>query len=83
MKTICFNENNISIYLFDDTTFVDIQEDKIVIGNPVEYYISDCNKNNTTLFENVTSPDDWIGWKYFYTLKDEWVLNPEWNSLEP
>jgi hypothetical protein len=78
MKTIVRNDNNISLYLFADDKFVDVQTDKIVVGNPPELIIADCNSNNATLFEGVTNPKKWTGWKYFYTDGDGWVLNPDW-----
>lgn len=83
MKTITFNENNVSVYLFDDETFVDIQSDKTIIGDPVQFIVNDCNDSNATLFENVTNPDKWIGGKYFYTDTDGWVLNPDWDPPTP
>ena len=82
MKTIVRKNNNLSLYLFDDSEFVDIAEDKTTIGNPPILYIDDCNSSNVTLFENVTSPENFRGWKYFYTDADGWVLNPDWNPPE-
>ena len=78
MKTIVRNDNNISLYLFDDSEFVGIASDITTIGNPPILYIDDCNSSNVTLFENVTEPEGWIGWKYFYTTEDGWVLNPDY-----
>lgn len=78
MKTITRNDNNVSIYLFDDATYVDIQADKTIVGDPVQFIIDDCNDSNTTLFENVSNPENWQGWKYLYTESDGWVLNPDW-----
>jgi hypothetical protein len=78
MKTIVRNDNNISLYLFDDSQFVNIAADITTVGNPAILYIDDCNSSNVTLFENVTNPEGWVGWKYFYTVEDGWVLNPNW-----
>jgi hypothetical protein len=78
MKTIVRNDNNVSLYLFADDKVVDIQADKTVIGNPPELIIADCNTSNATLFEGVTDPGDWTGWKYLYTVEGGWVLNPDW-----
>jgi hypothetical protein len=83
MKTIVRNGSNISLYLFDDSQFVNIDADKTTIGNPPVLYIDDCNSSNVTLFENVTNPEAWVGWKYFYTVANGWQLNPNWNLPEP
>jgi hypothetical protein len=82
MKTIVRNETNVSLYFFDNAEVVDIQADKTVIGNPPRLIIQDCNASNVTLFEGVTDPSDWTGWKYLYTSADGWTLNPDWTPPE-
>ena len=77
MKTITFNDNNVSVYLFPDDKALDVQSDKIIVGDPEELIIADCNSSNVTVHENVTEPDDWFGWKYFYD-GTTWTLNPDW-----
>lgn len=77
MKTITRNEDNISIWMFADDKALDVQSDKIIVGDPEELIIGDCNSSNVTVHENVTEPDDWFGWKYFYD-GTTWTLNPDW-----
>ena len=77
MKTITRNEDNISIWMFADDKALDVQSDKIIVGNPEELIIGDCNSSNVTVHENVTEPDDWYGWKYFYD-GTTWTLNSDW-----
>ena len=77
MKTITRNEDNISIWMFADDKALDVQSDKIIVGNPEELIIGDCNSSNVTVHENVTEPDDWFGWKYFYD-GTTWTLNSDW-----
>ena len=77
MKTITRNEDNISIWMFADNKALDVQSDKIIVGDPEELIIGDCNSSNFTVHENVTGPDDWFGWKYFYDATT-WTLNPDW-----
>jgi hypothetical protein len=80
MKTIVRLDNNISLYVFEDTTLIDVHEDKIIITSDEIMTISDCNSANTIVYENITAPDDWRGWKYFFD-GSEWTLNEDW--VEP
>ena len=82
MKTIVRNGSNVSLYLFEDSEVVNIQADKTVVGNPERLIISDCNTSNATLFESVTNPEEWTGWKYLYTDENGWELNPDWTPPE-
>jgi hypothetical protein len=84
MKTICRLENftvpNVSLYLFADEQQVLIQENKTIVGAPdqPDFVIMDCDTSNCVLKENVTEPDQWVGWKYTYTDEVGWELNPSW-----
>ena len=85
MKTICRLADytagpHISLYLLADDKQVLIGSDKTTIGDPSnpDMYIMDCDSSNVVLHEDVTEPDDWYGWKYFYTTDGGWVLNPDW-----
>jgi len=83
MKTICFADEDVSVYIFDDATYVSIQADKTVVGKPTELIIGDCNYYNSNLYKNVIAPEDWQGWKYLYTELDGWTLNPDWVDPTP
>ena len=76
MKTLIRTESKVSLYLFADSEAVDVQADKIVIGNPERMIIGDCNSSDTTLIEGVTEPTEWVGWKYLYD--DGWQTNPDY-----
>jgi hypothetical protein len=82
MKTIILQGTNVSLYIFEDNVVVDIAADKTTIGNPATEYILDCNTSNVTLYENVTPPEDWVGWKYLFD-GTEWALNPGYNPPTP
>ncbi len=83
MKTIVSNENNVSLYLFEDSETIIQEENRTLIGNPLRFIIADCNANNTRVVENVPHPDpinnDWFGWKYLHD--GQWHLNP--NFVDP
>lgn len=82
MKTIVHNDNQVSLYLFDDSEVITVTDNRIVIGDPETLIIEDCNSNNVTIHENVSEPDDYIGWKYKFT--GEWELNPDFiDEREP
>lgn len=77
MKTITFKSNNASIYIFDDAVELIVSNENIVVGNPVQFVIADCNTSNIDLHENVTPPQDWAGHKYLFD-GSNWSVNPNW-----
>ena len=74
MKTIIENSTKQSKYIFADDAVVTFSERNIVTP---EFIIGDMNSTNATLVENVTSPEDWTGCKYFYDA-GAWTPNSEW-----
>ena len=82
MKTIVRNGTNVSLYLFDDAETVVMTATETIVGAPPRLIISDCSTENATLFEGVTNPEAWTGWKYLYTAAGGWVLNPDWTPPE-
>lgn len=81
MKTICRlasfeTQPNVSLYLFADDVQVTVLPDCTLIGDPEapSLIIGDCNPTNSALYENVSDPGDWAGWKYTYTPETDWVL---------
>ena len=81
MKTIIDNANRTSRYLVADDYEVRMLDDKTEMGdtNNLDFVIGDLNRNNATLVEGVTEPDDWFGCKYtcspdgVFTVVDGWV----------
>lgn len=73
MKTLIRTDTKTSLYLFEDSETVDIQADKVVIGNPETLIIDDCNSSNVLLIEGIPEPSDWVGHKYFYN--NGWETN--------
>ena len=80
MKTLVQKSNNLSLYLLEDSVSVTMTTENITVGDPVKFIIADCNSTNTTLHEGVSSPDAWIGHKYFYN-GSAWSLNSDWEDL--
>lgn len=77
MKTLVRNDNQISLYIFDDSEVINITAERTYVGDPTKFVISDCDTSNVTLYENVTSPEDWAGWKYTFN-GTNFVQNPDW-----
>ena len=77
MKTIIRKQSNISIWVFNDSQSVDIQENQTVVGKPIELFICDCTTSDCDLIEGVTPPTDWVGHKYLFS-NGSWTLNPDW-----
>lgn len=80
---------HIALYLFQDEDQVTITDTKVevVLANGQEKHISDCNSTNTLFFENVDEPpQEWFGYRYFYTTENGWVENDKWvdpRTVEP
>lgn len=81
MRTICrlasFEPKpNVSLYLYSDDTLITILPDCVLIGDPEDpsLVIADCNQSNCVLYDGVSDPGDWAGWKYTYTPETDWVL---------
>lgn len=80
MQTLTRKGTNISLYIFNDAEVVSASDTVVTVGNPIALTILDCNSENTVLYKNVTPPEDWVGWKYFFD-GTTWTLNPDW--VEP
>jgi len=68
MKTLTFNENNHSPYIFADDKSVVVEAHRITVGDAddPDFYIGDMNSSNATLHLDVTPPDDWEGNRYTF-----------------
>ena len=81
MKIIAFKENDLVIWAFDDNEHVAMQEDRTIVGDPVQFHIGDCNLETAYLVENVTLPADFVPWKFAYKT-GQWIQNPDWKPRE-
>lgn len=77
MKTIIENDTRLSKYIFDDDVQINLLDS--VIETPF-FIVSDLNKNNASLFEQVSAPADWVGNKYCFD-GQSWTIAPDW--IEP
>jgi len=77
MKSIVQNGTNLSLFLVSDETEILLGDQSVTVGDPVEFYISDCNVNNCHVVENLTDPEGWIGHKYL-VIDGAWSNNPDW-----
>jgi hypothetical protein len=80
MKTLIKLDSGVSVYIFNDATFISQNSTGTIIGNPIEFSILDCNLNNSKISENITPPSDWVGGKYLFDGL-AWTLNPDY--VEP
>jgi hypothetical protein len=81
MKTLCFTDTNVSAYLFDDATPVEVTSENTIVGQPVEFFIGDMKSTTATLYDNVTAPSDWVGHKYLFD-GQAWTINPDYKPFE-
>lgn len=77
MKTLTRNSDGMSLYVFDDDMSVAMEASQVLIGDPLQLTIADCNSSNVTLHTGVSAPEDWAGHKYFFD-GTTWTLNPDW-----
>jgi len=63
MKTITFNKNNVSAYIFDDAHSLIATEENITCPH---FVICDMNSNNATIHTDTTPPADWMGGRYTF-----------------
>jgi hypothetical protein len=77
MKTLTKLDSGLSVYIFDDAEFISQNSTSTTVGSPVKFYILDCGLDNSKIIENVTTPSDWKGSKYFFD-GVTWTLNLEY-----
>ena len=82
MKTITRNDTQISIYIFEDDQVLNIGAENIIVGDPAEFIIADCNSSNVTLYESVEPPEDWAGTKYLFD-GTTWTANDDYKPSPP
>jgi hypothetical protein len=63
MKTITFNDTNISAYTFEDSDVLTATPQNITCP---DFIIGDLNSTNATIHDNVTPPADWQSWRYTF-----------------
>ena len=78
MKTLC--KDGISYYMFADSKSVVFSDVNIAVGDPLEFYVGDCNNSNAILHQSVTAPSDWAGGKYMFD-GTTWSDNPAWVAM--
>lgn len=74
MKTVISNQNNISLFVFNDDVLISLNENNLTIGpkdNP-DSTVVDFNKHNASIVENVTPPTDWKNGIYKFE-NNNWV----------
>ena len=82
MKTIIRNEDNVSLYLFDNETPISIFDNRIEVGMPIFLIIGDCNSDNVTIYDDVNPPSDWLACKYTFD-GDVWAQNVDYPPISP
>jgi hypothetical protein len=80
MKTLVRSTTNESLFLLSDETYLFLENDKTIIGDPIQNIVLDCNNKNTIVYTNVTPPEDWIGCKYLYD-GTTWTVNPDYIQI--
>ncbi len=74
MKTLINKTTKTALYLWEDSEFIELKEDLIVVGSPVKYHIGDLSSSTAELIENVVDPTDFMCSKYKY-IDGQWVNN--------
>lgn len=80
MKTIVRNEDNISLFYFDDDTEIVVGEETKIIKDGEEILtIADSEPEGVTIYTEVDAVPDWYGWKYFYD-GSNWTVNEDFKG---
>lgn len=80
MKTIVRNEDNISLFYFDDDTEIVVGEETKIIKDGKEILtIADSEPEGVTIYTEVDAVPDWYGWKYFYD-GSNWTVNEDFKG---
>ena len=80
MKTIVRNEDNISLFYFDDDTEIVVgKETKIIKDGEEILTIADNEPEGVTIHTEVDAVPDWYGWKYFYD-GSNWTVNEDFKG---
>ena len=67
MKTLIFNSDKVSRYLYEDSMPVNIGPTNTIVGTGKDMYIiCDANSSTVTLITDVSKPDEWENGKYIY-----------------
>tara|TARA_B110000211_G_C14035337_1_gene534234 strand:- start:1225 stop:1479 length:255 start_codon:yes stop_codon:yes gene_type:complete len=74
MKTITFNSNSVSAYIFEDGHLTSSSVGNIETAN---FIIGDLNSTNATIHAGVTPPADWMGGRYTFD-GTEWAAVEGW-----
>ena len=71
---------NIAIYLLTDNAVINMTAEQTTVNdNGQDIIISDVNSENALLIEGANNPpDEWFGYRYFYTSDNGWVENTNW-----
>lgn len=74
MKTLIRKVDGLSLYLFDDNEVVNLEIDKVIVGDTKEprYIIGDLTESTSAVIENITPPNDWVGGKYILA-SGQWI----------
>ena len=82
MKTIVKTADNVSRFIVEDDVVINSTSINISVGNPVKYTVWDLNKDNITIYTDITDvPDDYKGGKYCFN-GSAWTSNPSWSAPE-
>ena len=68
-KTIVRNEDNVSLYIFEEADRLIVSDTNIL---STKFLIEDLNSENSTLYGNLDIPEDWVSGKYKY-MDEEWI----------
>jgi len=74
MQTIIEKSTKESLYLFEDSKFLELNENGLHVGEPIEFRDGWINSSTGELITGVTEPTGWYGRRYKYD-GGEWINN--------
>jgi hypothetical protein len=82
MKIVTRTSSTMSLFVLNDDEVLTWDDRGMIIGSPEWMIVPDCPAETVTIFDNISSPEDWEGGKYLFD-GTTWTISPKWVEPTP